>query len=91
MTQFDDYVTVTDAAERLGIHPESVRRLIRLERLPAKKFANSWLIARDVLEQFAAGYDRRPGNKATLFSIRDKANKLSKQDSSKSKSKLNGG
>ncbi len=72
MNQFDDYATVPEAAERLGIHPESVRRLIRLERLPAKKFANSWLIARDVLEQFATGYDRRPGNKATLFNIRDK-------------------
>ena len=75
MTQFDDYATVQDAAERLGIHPESVRRLIRLNRLPAKKFANSWLIARDVLEQFATGYDRRPGNKATLFNIKDTATK----------------
>ena len=50
MTRLDDYVTVTDAAERLGIHPESVRRLIRAERLPAKKFAASWLIERDVLD-----------------------------------------
>ena len=66
---------VEEAAERLGIHPESVRRLIRLERLPAKKFAASWLIARDVLEQFATGYDRRPGNKATLFNIGDKTAK----------------
>jgi excisionase family DNA binding protein len=70
MAQFEDFVTVIDAAERLGIHPESVRRLIRQERLPAKKFQNSWLIARDVLEQFASGYDKRPGNKATLFTIR---------------------
>jgi excisionase family DNA binding protein len=69
MSRFDDYMTVSDAAERLGIHPESVRRLIRMGRLPAKKFANSWLIERDVLEQFATGYDRRPGNRATLFPI----------------------
>ncbi len=69
MGQLEDYVTVADAAERLGIHPESVRRLIRANRLPAKKFANSWLIERDVLEQFAVGYDRRPGNKATLFDL----------------------
>jgi excisionase family DNA binding protein len=66
----DDYVTVTDVAERLGIHPESVRRLIRQGKLPAKKFAQSWLVERDVLEQFANGYDRRPGNKATLFTLR---------------------
>ena len=69
MTQFEDYVTVADAAERLGIHPESVRRLIRAGRLPAKKFSVSWLIERDVLEQFASGYDRRPGNRATLFEL----------------------
>jgi excisionase family DNA binding protein len=75
MTQLDDYATVAEAAERLGIHPESVRRLIRMERLPAQKFAGSWLIARDVLEQFATGYDRRPGNKATLFSFTSKSAK----------------
>ena len=66
----DDYVTVADVAERLGIHPESVRRLIRQGKLPAKKFAQSWLVKRDVLEQFANGYDRRPGNKGTLFTFR---------------------
>ena len=69
MSKLDDYATVQDAAERLNIHPESVRRLIRLERLPAKKFAGSWLIERDVLEQFASGYDGRPGNKAVLFTL----------------------
>ncbi len=61
------YATVRDAAERLSIHPESVRRLIRQGRLPAKKFAHAWLVEKDVLEQFANHYDGRPGNKATLF------------------------
>ncbi len=70
MSRFEDYVNVPEAAERLRIHPESVRRLIRAGRLPAKKFGNSWLIARDVLEQFATGYDRRPGNRAMLFDIK---------------------
>ena len=70
MSRFEDYVTVPDAAERLQIHPESVRRLIRKGQLPAKKFGNSWLVERDVLEQFAAGYDLRPGNKAMLFHIK---------------------
>lgn len=64
---FDDYVTVNAAAERLNIHPESVRRLIRQKKLPARKFANSWLIDRAVLEQFASRYDPRPGKKATLL------------------------
>jgi len=64
---FNDYVTVQEAAQRLNIHPESVRRLIRAGKLPARKFANTWLVERDVLEQFASHYDPRPGNKATLL------------------------
>ena len=64
---FNDYATVQEAAERLNIHPESVRRLIRAGKLPARKFANTWLIERDVLEQFASHYDPRPGNKARLL------------------------
>jgi len=64
---FQDYVTVQEAAERLHIHPESVRRLIRAGKLPARKFANVWLIERAILEQYAARYDPRPGNKARLF------------------------
>ena len=64
---FDDYATVQEAAERLNIHPESVRRLIRTGKLPARKFANTWLIERDVLEQVASHYDPRPGNKARLL------------------------
>ncbi len=64
---FDDYVTVKVAAERLNIHPESVRRLIRTGKLPARKFANTWLVERTTLEQFSSRYDPRPGKKATLL------------------------
>ncbi len=63
----DNYVTVAEAAERLNIHPESVRRLIRGGKLPARKLANTWLIERTTLEQFASNYDPRPGRKATLL------------------------
>ena len=64
---FENYVTVAEAAKRLNIHPESVRRLIRAGKLPARKFANTWLIERTMLEQFASNYDPRPGKKATLL------------------------
>lgn len=64
---FDSYVTVAEAARRLNIHPESVRRLIRGGKLPASKFANAWLIEKTTLEQFASNYDPRPGRKATLL------------------------
>ncbi len=61
------YAGVEEVAERLGIHPESVRRLIRQGKLPAIKFGNKWLVEKATLEQFAGHYDPRPGNKATLL------------------------
>lgn len=64
---FENYLTVAEAAKRLNIHPESVRRLIRAGKLPARKFSNTWLIERTTLEQFASNYDPRPGKKATLL------------------------
>lgn len=66
-TLLENYADVDDISRRLGIHPESVRRLIRDGKLPAIKFGNKWLVEKSVLEQFASGYDGRPGNKATLF------------------------
>ena len=63
----DNYVGVNEVAERLNIHPESVRRLIRQGKLPAIKFGNKWLVERATLEQYASHYDPRPGNKATLL------------------------
>ena len=67
MARFEDYLTVKEASERLRIHPESVRRLIRQGKLPATKLMNNWFIEKSVLAMFASRYDPRPGNKATLF------------------------
>ena len=64
---FEQYVDVRFAAERLGIHPESVKRLIRAGKLPARKFANKWFIRGDVLEQFAGWYVPRRGRKKHLL------------------------
>ncbi len=63
----ENYAGVDEIGERLRIHPESVRRLIRQRKLPAIKFGNKWLVDKTTLEQFANHYDPRPGNKATLF------------------------
>jgi excisionase family DNA binding protein len=64
---FDEFEDVHYAAERLKIHPESVKRLIRAGKLPARKFANKWFVRRDELEQFAGSYIPRPGNKKKLL------------------------
>ena len=63
----EQYADVDEASQRLKIHPESVRRLIRQGKLPAIKFGNKWLVERATLEQFASHYDPRPGNTATLL------------------------
>jgi excisionase family DNA binding protein len=58
---FDAYVGILEAGARLGIHPDTVRRLVRQGEIPAVKFAGKWMIRRDELEQFASYYDPRPG------------------------------
>ena len=64
---FDEFEDVHYAAERLRIHPESVKRLIRAGRLPARKFANKWFVRKDELEQFAGTYISQPGNRKKLL------------------------
>lgn len=63
----ENYAGVDLVSDRLNIHAESVRRLIRQGKLPAIKFGNKWLVEKSTLEQFASRYDPRPGNKATLL------------------------
>ena len=60
---FEDYVDLVDAARVLGIHPQSLRRLIKQKKVPAVMFGGKYLIERDKLEMFKANYDRRPGRK----------------------------
>ena len=60
---FDDYLDLVEAAGELGIHPQSLRRLIKQKRVPAVLFAGKYLIERDKLEMFKANYDPRPGRK----------------------------
>jgi len=64
---FDQFLDANEAAARLKVHPETVKRLIRMKQLPARKFGNKWLIDRDVLDQFAATYQPGPGAKRQLF------------------------
>jgi excisionase family DNA binding protein len=60
---FDDYLDLIEAARELGIHPQSLRRLIKQQKVPAILFAGKYLIPRDKLEMFKANYDPRPGRK----------------------------
>ncbi|MDT7944589.1 MAG: helix-turn-helix domain-containing protein [Dehalococcoidia bacterium] len=60
---FDDYLDLIEAARELGIHPQSLRRLIKQKKVPAVLFAGKYLIRRDHLQMFKTTYDPRPGRK----------------------------
>lgn len=55
------YVSTTEAARRLGIHPVSVARLIPEGRLPSQKVGKTWVVIEADLEAFARGYRARRG------------------------------
>ena len=67
MAPFDNYFNVIEAGHRLGIHPETVKRLCRQRDLPAIKVHNTWLIAKDDLDNFAGTYIPKRGAKKRLI------------------------
>jgi len=67
MPLLDDYFNVIEVGRRLGIHPETVKRLCRQGDLPAIKIRNTWLINRDTLENFAGTYSPKRGPRRRLI------------------------
>ena len=63
----DQYVDVMQAALRLNINVDTVKRLIRQGKLPATRWGNKYIIDKDVLEMFAATYNPLPGRKKRLL------------------------
>ena len=57
MPVLHDYLTVVEAADILGVHWETVKRLCREGRIPAEKVHNKWLIHKDNLREFALNYN----------------------------------
>jgi excisionase family DNA binding protein len=54
-----DYLTVEEVSDILGFHVDSVRRLIRGEKLSADKKAGVWLIPRGALEEYQKALEGR--------------------------------
>lgn len=48
-----DFMSTTEAAQILGITPESVTRLVRKEKLTGQKFGNSWMVERGSVMAYA--------------------------------------
>jgi len=67
MALLDNYFNVIEASRRLKIHPETVKRLCRQGDLPATKIHNTWLISRDILDNFAGTYIPRRGARKKLI------------------------
>jgi len=67
MTPCDNYFNVIEASRRLKVHPETVKRLCRQGDLPAIKIHNTWLIARDTLDNFAGTYVPKRGARRRLI------------------------
>jgi excisionase family DNA binding protein len=59
----ENYLDLVQAAQVLGIHPQSLRRLIKAGHVPARMYAGKYLIERAALNQFKTTYDPRPGRK----------------------------
>ena len=55
------YVSSSEAARMLGMHPLAVHRLIYGGKLPAEKIASRWLIRRATVEELAKSYVPRRG------------------------------
>ena len=67
MGPWDNYLTALEARRCLKIHPETVKRLCRQGDLPAVKIHNTWLINKDILDNFAGTYIPRRGARKKLI------------------------
>jgi excisionase family DNA binding protein len=63
----DNYFTVIEAGKKLGIHPETVKRLCRQGDIPATKIHNTWLIDQNRLQMFASTYQPKRGRRRRLL------------------------
>ncbi len=58
----ETYVTTTEAAAMLSMHPDSMTYLLRRGTLPAVKIAYRWLIPRAAVEELAKTYVPKRGH-----------------------------
>jgi excisionase family DNA binding protein len=67
MISLEKYISVRAAAKQLGIHEESLRRLLRMGSPPGEKVGGQWFISKEQLALFAATYDARTGKRKRLI------------------------
>ena len=67
MINIENYISVRDAAKYVGIHEESLRRLLRLGTLPGEKIGGQWFIDKEQLALFVATYDTKTGKRKHII------------------------
>lgn len=69
---YADYAGVEEVAGRLDRHPETVRRLMRMGRLPGVLMGGRWMMERGELEALAGrlGFGRGDGDGNKRFGVR---------------------
>lgn len=63
MPDFTEWITTKEAAELTGYSIQYVRRLVRQERVKARKWANTWMIDKDALFSYKEKMDGLGDNK----------------------------
>jgi excisionase family DNA binding protein len=67
MIDLSNYINVREAAKRLRIHEESLRRIIRIGTLPAEKIGGQWYIDKEQINIFAATYNVKTGKRKYII------------------------
>jgi len=67
MIDLQNYLSVREAARQVGIHEESLRRLLRMGSPPGVKLGGQWFIRREQLTLFTATYDAKTGKRRQLI------------------------
>lgn len=60
-----DVMTTKEAANVLGVKPESISRLIRLGKLKGERFGHAWMVYRDSVEQYSQAVTGKAKNDPT--------------------------
>jgi excisionase family DNA binding protein len=64
MIDLQSFVNVRDAARQIGIHEESLRRLLRQGSPPGEKIGGQWFISKEELALFVTTYNARTGKRS---------------------------
>lgn len=52
MIAMNEMLTVEEVAQKLRMHPDHIKRLLRAGRMPGYKIEGSWRVKQDELEQW---------------------------------------